>query len=266
MRPRWAWHFAVPTGIPSAPAISSKLKSNRHGLDHLRLRRRDLGQRAPARRELGDLGRARGVAVGRFAAVLLERLAAPRKLTLGDVAAGVDDEPVQPGRERGLAAELRQLDAELCERVLGGVARVLAVTQQMVRQPLDARRVPLAERCQRAPIAVFRSLHQNRVAQPFVDQRLVMPEVLTDWTRSAHGRLHRSSLRTRAALALGGGDAPVPGRIPRDRADDPQARRLRDPRRPRNRCVVGQAARAEAQRQPGGLAEPDSQRAALDDP
>ena len=66
--------------------------------DHLGLRRRDLRQLgAELGPQLRHLGRAGRVAVARLAAVLLERLAAARQLALRDVAAGVDDEPVQPG-------------------------------------------------------------------------------------------------------------------------------------------------------------------------
>ena len=72
-------------------------------------------------------------------------------LRLREVLAGVDDEPVQPGRERRLAAELADADDELRERVLRRVARVLGVAQQVQRELLDPRRVPLAERRERLP-------------------------------------------------------------------------------------------------------------------
>ena len=69
---------------------------------------------------------------------------------LGEVLAGVDDEPVEPGRELRLAAELADPDDELRERVLRGVARVLGVAQQVQREPLDPRR-RAARRAPRAP-------------------------------------------------------------------------------------------------------------------
>ena len=46
---------------------------------------------------------------------------------------------------------------ELRERLLRGVARVLRVAQEMQRELLDARRVALAERRERLPVAVFRA-------------------------------------------------------------------------------------------------------------
>ena len=47
---------------------------------------------------------------------------------------------------------------------------------------LHARRVPLAERLECARVAVFRSFHQNRIAQPRVDERPFRTEGLLDWT------------------------------------------------------------------------------------
>ena len=64
-----------------------------------------------------------------------------RLAPLGGVAARVDDEPVQPGRELRLAAELLEADADLRERFLRRVARVLGVPQEMPREPLDPRGV-----------------------------------------------------------------------------------------------------------------------------
>ena len=58
----------------------------------------------------------------------------------------------------------------------------------------------------------------------------------------------------------------LPGGIPGDRPHDPEPRRVRDPGRPCDQRLVHEAARAEAKGQPGRLADPDPERAALDDP
>ena len=109
--------------------------------EHARLGGRQLGE---AVAQLGaQLGRARprasGVRPGATRDVLVERLVAARAAALRDVAARVEREPVEPRRERGLAAELADLDAELGERVLGGVARVLRVGEDVRGEPRDAR-------------------------------------------------------------------------------------------------------------------------------
>ena len=87
------------------------------------------------------------------------------RLPVGHVAARIDDEPVQPRRELRLAAELAEPDAELRERLLRGVARVLGVAQQMAREPLDARRVASAQRLERGGVAVLRAGDEDRVAE-----------------------------------------------------------------------------------------------------
>jgi BirA family biotin operon repressor/biotin-[acetyl-CoA-carboxylase] ligase len=53
----------------------------------------------------------------------------------------------------------------------------------------------LAERGQRSLVAVFRSSHENGVAEPFVVERPIGPKGTLAWTRLAGGGLHgRSSL------------------------------------------------------------------------
>ena len=132
---------------PSAPAISSKLKSNACLSTTTFACAGEISARRARRAGAQPGGSAAWpVGVARLAAVLVERLAAPR-LALRDVATGVHDEAVQPGRERRLAAELGSF-TQSRERVLRRVARVLAVAQQVVGEPLDARGVPLAERRQ----------------------------------------------------------------------------------------------------------------------
>ena len=88
---------------------------------------------------------------------------------LGGVAARVDDEPVQPRRELGVAPELLQADAELGERLLRGVARVLGIAQEATREPLDRRRVPCEQRLERLAVAVLRALHEHGIAQLLVE-------------------------------------------------------------------------------------------------
>ena len=72
---------------------------------------------------------------------------------LDDVEARVDDEPVQPRRELGAAAELLQADAELGERLLGRVARVLGIARKCSasRSTRGACRVSSASSAWRSP-------------------------------------------------------------------------------------------------------------------
>src|SRR5262249_19277393 len=79
---------------------------------------------------------------------------------------------------------------ELGERLLRGVAGVLGVPEQMVREPLHARGVALAQSLERLRVAVLRSSHQDRVAQPLVPERLLWPHRLTDSTALPGRRLH----------------------------------------------------------------------------
>ena len=84
---------------------------------------------------------------------------------------------MQPGRELRLAAELANPDAELRERLLRRVARILRVAEQMERELLHAWRVPLAERGQRTRVAVLCPCHQDRVGEPLVDRAAVSREL-----------------------------------------------------------------------------------------
>jgi len=58
---------------------------------------------------------------------------------------------VQPGGELRIAPKLAQADAELRERILRCVPSVLAIRQEVARETLDARCVPLAQRGDRRP-------------------------------------------------------------------------------------------------------------------
>jgi hypothetical protein len=57
-------------------------------------------------------------------------------------------------------------------------------------EPLDLRRMSLAERGQGPLVAVLRSRDQDRVAQPLVDEDPSGTERSFDWTRLPKGRLH----------------------------------------------------------------------------
>ena len=109
----------------------------------------------PKLRESGLPGR---VAVARDALVLVQRLAAADALPVGDVQAGVDHQPVEPGRELRLAAELAQPDAQLGERLLSGVASVLRIGEHLRGKTLDPRSMPLAERGERLASPSFARL------------------------------------------------------------------------------------------------------------
>ena len=78
---------------------------------------------------------------------------------------------MQPRREARLAAELADPDAELGERLLRRVVRVLGIAEQVPGEPLDGGGMSLAERRERLPVSVLRACHQNWVAQPLVDER-----------------------------------------------------------------------------------------------
>src|SRR6185312_2168685 len=97
---------------------------------------------------------------GGGSSILEQRLASTSPLAVPHVSTGVDRQPVQPGRELRLAAELLDLDAELRQRLLCRVACILRVAKQVARELLHARRVPLAEHLESSRVTVFRSFHQ----------------------------------------------------------------------------------------------------------
>src|SRR5215469_15844973 len=75
--------------------------------DHLRLFGRDTCERvAELPPQLGDANAASRVVLEVGAELLGKRLVRPRPLAFRDITARIDDEPVQPGRELRLAAEL----------------------------------------------------------------------------------------------------------------------------------------------------------------
>jgi hypothetical protein len=55
--------------------------------------------------------------------------------------------------------------------------------------------MPLAERRERASVAVLGATDEDRVAEPLVDEWRIRAELTIDWTGWAEGRLHdRSTL------------------------------------------------------------------------
>ena len=157
--------------------------------------RRDLREAAvQLAPQLRAIGLARRIRVGGGAAVLEQRLAGARTLPVRHVAAGVDRQPVEPRCELGFPAELLDLDAELCQRFLRGVPRIFRVAQQMAGQLFNAWGVPLAEHRQCLRIAVFCSFHQDRIAQPCVDEGPFRTGGLLNWTAAAARQLHLCAL------------------------------------------------------------------------
>jgi len=106
-------------------------------------------------------------------------------LSGAQVPAGVHNEPVEPGGELGVPAELAQPGAELLERLLGGVAGVLEVEHEVLREPLHAGRVALDQRVERMPVPAVRLGHEIHVAE-----RAVGNPPLDAQTRRGGGRLH----------------------------------------------------------------------------
>jgi biotin-[acetyl-CoA-carboxylase] ligase BirA-like protein len=112
--------------------------------------------------------------------MLAERFVGARLAALSSVEARVDDEPVQPRRELRTAAKLLQAHADLCERLLRGVARIVGIAQDLAREPLHFRRVAGEQRLERLPVAILRTLHKDRVAQLLVEQTAVPAELERD--------------------------------------------------------------------------------------
>lgn len=70
----------------------------------------------------------------------------------------------------------------------------------MQRDPLDARRVPPAERRQCELVSVFCAAYKDGVRKPLVDERGIRPQVSDDWTWAAVGRLHAGPTLVRVEL------------------------------------------------------------------
>ena len=154
--------------------------------DDLRLLRRDVGERvtelAP---QLGVARIARGIVDG--CEVLAERLVRTGLATLDRVKARVENESVQPGRELRAAVELFQADADLCERLLRRVVRVLAIPKHPEREPFDTRTVAREKCVERAIIAVLRALHEHGIAELLVGERGSLTQLERDRAAPFHG-------------------------------------------------------------------------------
>lgn len=159
--------------------------------DDARLVGRKRGQAAvQLSAQLGAIGFTRRIRVGSSAPILEQWLAGPSTLAVGDITTRVHGQPVQPRCELRLSAKLPDLDAEFRQRLLRRVSRVLGIAQEMTGKLLDPRRMALTERREGSRVAVFCSFHQNRIAQPCVDQRPLRAEGLLNWTAAAPGQLH----------------------------------------------------------------------------
>jgi BirA family biotin operon repressor/biotin-[acetyl-CoA-carboxylase] ligase len=106
------------------------------------------------------------------------------------VAARVHDEPVKPRCELRVAAELTEAGAELHERFLGGVARLLEVAEYLRGEALHARCMPLDEGVEGQSVAVRRLADEVHVAEPSVGERPAGRFLLLDQTGWRGGWLH----------------------------------------------------------------------------
>jgi len=169
--------------------------------DDLRLSGRQLGKATPELTPCLGRGQSRdGIAVAGLTLVGEQRLGATQRPGLGEVLAGVHGQPMQPGRELRLAPELADSNNQLGKRVLCSVASVLRIAQQVKREPLDARRMPLAERRERLLVAGLGASHENRIGELLVDERGVGSGIGADWTALREARLH--GRRTLDGMAL----------------------------------------------------------------
>ena len=168
-------------------------------------------QRPSSRRVSDSARRANRIAVAatRERPRRAARCAARPPAGLRHVLAGVDDEPVEPGRELRLAPELADPLARASPATPGPHRAHPRVAQDVQRDALDAGGVPLAERRQRLPVSVLGAAHENRVRQPLVDERPVGPQITHDWTRAARWKV------ARAYSSADGASPPDLGRCPR---------------------------------------------------
>lgn len=105
---------------------------------------------------------------------------APCSAPLSDITAGVERQAVKPRRERSLTPELADLQAELRKRVLGGVARILGVSEHMGSEAADARGVASAQRLEGVGVSVLGASHENGVTEPVVRKLGLGPQRGTD--------------------------------------------------------------------------------------
>jgi len=158
-------------------------------------------QLGPQLRELGfEVGRP----ARRNAGVLVEKGVATCTSTLGDVPAGVQRQPVEPGGERRFATELPDLDAEPRERILRCVVGVLGVSEHVGGETADTGRVAGAQRLEGECVSVFGASHENGIAESVVLGLGLGPQGGTDSAALAQGRLHPASLLA-GGMVIGGG-------------------------------------------------------------
>ncbi len=105
----------------------------------------------------------------------IQRLVAAAALAIGHVAARVRDQAVQPGLEPGLPPELSDPCAQLGQRLLSGVLRILGVREQVRGQPANARGMPFDQRRERALVAVLGPHCEHEVGQGFVRRAVTYP-------------------------------------------------------------------------------------------
>ena len=160
---------------PCRPACSPRARCPRR-----RSPSRRAGQRQSAGRAAASRGRGRGPAARRRGCSRSPgRMSSPARASSLAAAARSERsrvrswksrhvlvvEPVEPRRELRVAAELAQPRAELHERLLRRVARVLDVAHELRGDPVHARRVALDEHVQRRPVARARLRDEREVAE-----------------------------------------------------------------------------------------------------
>ena len=160
--------------------------------DRYTLLRRQAGERlGHVSTHIREESRARGICLlSRRLILEREGLRLAHALARDAVPAGVDHQPMEPGGELRLAAELAQARAELDERLLGRVARLLEIAHELRGDPLDAWGVALDERVERASVAVPRLRDQVHVAQLPVCLREQGQRLLLGLTHGRGGGLH----------------------------------------------------------------------------
>jgi BirA family transcriptional regulator, biotin operon repressor / biotin---[acetyl-CoA-carboxylase] ligase len=138
--------------------------------DRRALFRRESGQRLrDVPPQVCECGQARRIAILVGRTILVdEGLRAADSLKVHAVAARVYHQPVQPRRELRLATELAQSRAELDERFLRSVPRLLQIFEELGGKPVDPGRVALDQRIECPGVAARRLAHELGIAQPLV--------------------------------------------------------------------------------------------------
>ena len=132
--------------------------------------------------ELGELGLALGRGACSCASVFFEGIVAAGAAAQRDVTTRIQCQPMEPGGERRLAPELAELDAELGQRLLRGIARILGVTEHVSRETADAGSVALTQRLQGSGISVLRAPHKDGVAESVIGELGLRPQRSADST------------------------------------------------------------------------------------